>query len=203
VSAAQRVASGPRSKYWRVPVSQLSSISLSGRVCLNNYQRLNSIEQKAAIRAEIQRQLREITVEERQEYSDEVCERVLEMEQWAEAQKVVLFSPLPSEPIITPLKLDCEARKIWSLNIPHNPRHESDLHLPDRIDLILVPGIAFSLHRHRLGRGGGFFDRLLSGPAGDAFKVGVCFSFQVLESIPTDSHDVAMDAVVTNRAIAK
>jgi 5-formyltetrahydrofolate cyclo-ligase len=165
--------------------------------------RLNPIEQKAAVRAEVQRQLREMTVEERQEYSDEICERVLEMAEWAEAQKIVLFSPLPSEPIITPLKLDCEARKISSVTIPQNPRSESDLHLPDTIDLILVPGIAFSKDRYRLGRGGGFFDRLLAGPAAKAYKLGVCFSFQMLDGIPTERHDVAMNAVVTNGAIAK
>jgi 5-formyltetrahydrofolate cyclo-ligase len=160
---------------------------------------LNSIEQKAAIRAEIHRRSREMTVEERQEYSDEICERILEMTQWAEAQSVVLFSPLPSEPIITPLKLDCEARKISSANIPQSVRSESDLHLPDAIDLILVPGIAFSKDGHRLGRGGGFFDRLLAGPAANALKLGVCFSFQLLDNIPCDSHDVLVDIVMTNR----
>jgi 5-formyltetrahydrofolate cyclo-ligase len=165
--------------------------------------RLNPIEQKAAVRAEVQRRLREMTAEERQDYSDEICERVLEMAEWAEAQKIVLFSPLPSEPIITPLKLDCEARKVSSVTIPQNPRTELDLHLPDTIDLILVPGIAFSKDRYRLGRGGGFFDRLLAGPAAKAYKLGICFAFQVLDGIPTERHDIAMDAVVTNGAIAK
>jgi 5-formyltetrahydrofolate cyclo-ligase len=162
---------------------------------------LNPIEQKAAIRAEIQRRLREMTAEERQEYSDEICERVLEMSQWAEAQKVVIFSSLPSEPIITPLKLDCEARKVSSFYI-QNARTEADLHLPEAVDLILVPGVAFSKDRHRLGRGGGLFDRLLAGPAAKAYKLGLCFSFQVLDGIPMESHNVVMDAVVTNRAIA-
>lgn len=159
---------------------------------------LNPSEQKAALRADIQRRVREVTAEEREEYSDEICERILEMSQWAEAQKVVLFLPLPSEPIITPLKLDCEARKISAVNIPQSARSESDLHLPDAIDLILVPGVAFSKDHHRLGRGGGFFDRLLAGRAANAFKIGVCFAFQVLDSIPTEGHDVAMDAVITN-----
>jgi 5-formyltetrahydrofolate cyclo-ligase len=159
---------------------------------------LNPIEQKAALRADIQRRVREMTAEERQEYSDEICERVLEMSQWAEAQSVVLFSPLPSEPIITPLKLDCEARKISLVNIPQSMRSESDLHFPDAVDLVLVPGIAFSKERHRLGRGGGFFDRLLVGRAANAFKLGVCFSFQMLDNIPMEEHDMVMDAVVTN-----
>ena len=139
-----------------------------------------------------------MTVEERQEYSDEICERVLEMSEWAGAKNVVLFLPLPSEPIITPLKLDCEARKISSVNVPQSARSESDLHLPDAIDLILVPGVAFSKDHHRLGRGGGFFDRLLAGRAANAFKLGICFSFQVFDTIPTEGHDIVMNAVVTN-----
>ncbi len=159
---------------------------------------MNPIEQKAALRAEIQRRLREMTVEERQEYSDEICERVLEMSQWAEARNVILFSPLPSEPIIVPLKLDCEARNLSCANIPQSARSQSDLNLPDAIDLVLVPGVAFSKDRHRLGRGGGFFDRLLAGRAANAFKLGICFSFQLFDTIPTEPHDIVMNAIVSD-----
>ena len=154
-------------------------------------------QQKAALRADMMRQVRQMTAEDRESYSDEICERVLEMTQWAEATSAVLFIPLPSEPVITPLKLDCEARKITCVNIPQSPKPEHELHLPDVIDLILVPGLAFSNERHRLGRGGGFFDRLLGGRAGKAFKLGVCFSFQMLDTLPSESHDVIMDAIVT------
>ena len=154
--------------------------------------------QKAALRTEMMTRLRQMTAEERQSHSEEICERILEMTRWNEAQNVLLFSPLPSEPMITPLKLDCEARKVSCTNIPQNPRRESDLHLPETIELILVPGLAFSKDHHRLGRGGGFFDRLLAGRAAGAFKLGICFSFQVLESVPTESHDIVMDAIVTD-----
>ena len=154
--------------------------------------------EKTALRAKMQQQLRALTAEDRQSYSEEICERVLEMEQWAGAQNVILFSPLPSEPIITPLKLDCEARKVACANIAQSARSESELHLPETIDLILVPGLAFSKDRHRLGRGGGFFDRLLAGRAKDAFKLGICFSFQLLDQVPIEGHDIVMDAVVTD-----
>lgn len=154
-------------------------------------------QQQAALRAEMMTRVRQITAEDRESFSDEICERVLEMSRWAEAQSAVLFIPLPSEPMITPLKLDCDARKVACINIPQSPKPESDLHLPDSIDLVLVPGVAFSRGRHRLGRGGGFFDRLLSGRAAGAFKLGVCFSFQIVEAMPTDAHDVILDAVVT------
>ena len=160
----------------------------------------NPSDDKASLRAHMITRLRQLTGEERESLSEEICERVLEMTQWNEAQNVVLFSPLPSEPMINPLKLDCDARKITCTNIPQSPRSESDLHLPETIDLILVPGLAFSVDRHRLGRGGGFFDRLLSGRGANAFKLGICFSFQVLEKVPVEGHDVIMDAVVTDSA---
>lgn len=155
-------------------------------------------DEKAILRETMRHRLREITSEEREALSEEICERVLEMAQWNEAQSVLLFSPLPGEPIITPLKLDCEARKVAYTNIPQSARNESDFHLPDAVDLILVPGLAFSKDRRRLGRGGGFFDRLLAGRAANAFKLGLCFSFQVLDSIPTEGHDIVMDVVVTD-----
>ena len=155
--------------------------------------------EKAALRAEMIKRLRQMTAEDREAASEEICERVLEMAKWAEAETAVLFVPLPSEPIITPLKLDCDARKVTCITIPQSARTESALQLPESIDLILVPGLAFSKDRHRLGRGGGFFDRLLAGPAANAFKLGVCFSFQILDAVPLETHDVVMDAIVTDQ----
>src|SRR3954447_13365457 len=153
--------------------------------------------QKAALRAEMMKQVRQMTAEERESFSEEICERVLEMTEWAQAQTAVLFIPLPSEPMITPLKLDCDARRVSCVNIPQSPKPDQELHLPENIDLVLVPGLAFSGDRHRLGRGGGFFDRLLGGRAPQAFKLGICFSFQVVDAMPTESHDVVMNAIVT------
>jgi len=157
-------------------------------------------QQKAALRAQMMKQIRQMTAEDRESFSEEICERVLEMTEWAEARTAVLFIPLPSEPMITPLKLDCDARHVSSVNIPQSPKAEQELHLPDTIDLILVPGLAFSKGRQRLGRGGGFFDRLLGGRASQAFKLGICFSFQVVDTMPSESHDAIMDAVVTESA---
>jgi 5-formyltetrahydrofolate cyclo-ligase len=153
---------------------------------------------KNALRADMRQRLRALTPEDRESLSEEICERVLQMDPWLEARSIVLFAPLPSEPITTPLKIDCEARKVSVVVIPQAARTEAELHLPETIDLILVPGLAFSKDRHRLGRGGGFFDRLLAGRAKDAFKIGICFSFQLLDPIPTEPHDILMDAVVTD-----
>ena len=63
-------------------------------------------------------------------------------------------------------------------------------------DLVIVPGMAFDLTGARLGRGKGFYDRWLAGnPA--VRKLGVCFQCQVVESVPVESHDARVHAILT------
>ncbi len=65
----------------------------------------------------------------------------------------------------------------------------------ERVDLIIVPGVAFDRQRNRMGRGRGFYDRLLKSTP-NAYKVGVGFDFQLVESVPVEPFDVPMDKVV-------
>jgi 5-formyltetrahydrofolate cyclo-ligase len=65
-----------------------------------------------------------------------------------------------------------------------------------QLDLIAVPGLAFTGKGGRLGRGAGFYDRFLSMVPLTTIKIGVCFEFQRLSAIPHESHDIQMDAVV-------
>ncbi len=62
------------------------------------------------------------------------------------------------------------------------------------IDLIIVPGIAFDKRGNRMGRGRGYYDRLLS--TNKAYKIGVGFDFQIFDIIPTEVFDVPMDCIV-------
>lgn len=64
----------------------------------------------------------------------------------------------------------------------------------DSIDLAVVPGVAFDKEHHRLGRGKGYYDRLL--PKLHCPKIGLCFPFQMVEQVPTESFDIPMDDVV-------
>lgn len=64
----------------------------------------------------------------------------------------------------------------------------------DEIDFILVPGVAFDIENNRMGRGKAYYDRLLKSI--NAYKVGICFDFQVLNKVPIDEHDVKMDKIV-------
>ena len=67
----------------------------------------------------------------------------------------------------------------------------------DKVDLIMVPGVAFDRTGNRMGRGRGFYDRLLKSTP-HAAKIGVAYDFQLLDSIPVEPHDVAMDCVITD-----
>ena len=62
------------------------------------------------------------------------------------------------------------------------------------IDLVVVPGVAFDRERNRLGHGKGYYDKIL--PQLAAYKIGICFPFQLVEKVPADSFDVKMDAII-------
>lgn len=66
----------------------------------------------------------------------------------------------------------------------------------DAIETAVIPGIAFDEEGHRLGRGGGYYDRLL--PRLKAYKLGVCFPFQMLDEVPHEAYDCTMDEVIYN-----
>lgn len=75
------------------------------------------------------------------------------------------------------------------------PPADAPLVAPTDIDTVLVPGWAFSAAGERLGKGGGYYDRLL--PTTGAARIGVCFRGQVWTAVPTARHDVPVQAILT------
>lgn len=71
----------------------------------------------------------------------------------------------------------------------------------NEIELWFIPGMAFSRQGERLGRGAGFYDRLLAEESG--LKAGICSSVNLLDSIPLEEHDITMDFVLTDKEIIK
>ena len=64
------------------------------------------------------------------------------------------------------------------------------------IDFIVVPGVAFDRNGNRLGRGKGYYDRLLP-RIPSAYKAGICFPFQLVEEVPAEPFDIRMDEIIT------
>ena len=71
----------------------------------------------------------------------------------------------------------------------------------DDIELMVIPAVAFDRKGNRLGRGKGFYDRLLS--TSKATKIGVGYEFQLFDDLPSEPHDVAMDMVITQKTLIK
>jgi 5-formyltetrahydrofolate cyclo-ligase len=67
--------------------------------------------------------------------------------------------------------------------------------VPDDLDLVIVPGLAFDRQGNRLGFGGGFYDRFLTRCS--ATRMGLAYAFQVVDVVPIENHDVQMDRLVT------
>lgn len=67
----------------------------------------------------------------------------------------------------------------------------------DKIDLVIVPGLAFDKCGRRLGRGGGYYDKFLANLAKETPRIGLAFDFQVLSSLPSLSHDISLTRVIS------
>jgi 5-formyltetrahydrofolate cyclo-ligase len=86
----------------------------------------------------------------------------------------------------------------WGLSSPP-PGHSAWIEALETIDLVIVPGIAFDARGRRLGFGGGYYDRFLAGIR--APKIGLTYGCLMLDEVPHEAHDVAVDVVVTENAV--
>lgn len=97
--------------------------------------------------------------------------------------------------IIENLKTDLKEGCYGILQPPKNT-----VSSPKKIDLIITPGIAFDLNGSRLGRGMAYYDRFLKN-MGNIPKIGLAFDFQIIGQLPVDTHDIAMNKVITEKRI--
>ena len=178
--------------------------------------------QKAALRTQIRGALQKISPAARNAMSAQICDRLKEQTIWKNAASVLFFAPLPDEPDVWLLLEDALAgKKIAALprfdsasnsyvtcrvqNLRSNivtgqfGIREPGAHCVEiplnRLDLVLVPGVGFDLQGRRLGRGRGFYDRLLADVAG--IKCGIAYDEQVAGEIPAGSQDVRLNFILT------
>lgn len=79
---------------------------------------------------------------------------------------------------------------------------EENTVVSDKDTIIVVPGLAFDKNGYRIGYGGGYYDKYMS--ENEYMKaIGLCFDFQITDSIPTDEYDVKSDIIITDRRVIK
>ena len=177
---------------------------------------------KADWRRYFQTQLAQFPVAGRALASSILPGLLLSQSEWLRARSVLSFLPTGDEPdILTLAQAALGAGKSLALPryVPHNdsyeaarvtdlswelvpgrfgilePRPSCSILPPNELDFVLVPGLGFALDGGRLGRGRGYFDRLLAAVPG--FKCGVAFDCQVVPELPSEPHDVRLDCILT------
>lgn len=147
-----------------------------------------TVEAKQSMRREM-RDLRRGLVD-RDERSDRVTRLLTEHPVVAAAERVMAYSTMGSEVDTARLVAWCEAHG-KSVAVPE---HDVDPRWPD---VVIVPGLAFTVAGDRCGQGGGWYDRFLSGVRDDCVTIGVGFDAQLVDQIPTGPFDLPLDFVIT------
>ncbi len=175
--------------------------------------------QKSEIRKWVRGLKSACTPEQLHEKSLRACSRIIADGLWRAAGTVLLYHALPDE-VDTASLLSNALLMGKRVLLPRVVGDELELRIytPDTlqqgafgimepmgevfppsaypaIDLAIVPGVAFDRHASRLGRGKGYYDRLLP-LLPNAYKIGLCFSFQLLDYVPCEEHDIRMNEVV-------
>jgi len=177
---------------------------------------------KASLREQVCARVQNISTAARVAASAQLRAQLMEQPVWATARSVLLFAPLPDEPDLWPLLNEAiAAGKTVALPafIPgtnsYTARQIIDLAhdivagqfgirepLPtcpevpfNRLDLVFVPGVAFDTRGARLGRGKGFYDRLLAHVRGT--KCGVAFEEQIVDAVPVGPLDIRLNCILT------
>lgn len=162
------------------------------------------------------------TLDERRSAATAVAELLTPL--LAQARTIALYAAVRGELDLTPLaQLLDDKQLVWPVS--HGDGHmvfrRADIqHLrpgrygipepldgpalePSALDVILVPGAAFSKDGGRLGMGGGYYDRYLCGVRPDALRIGVGYHWQVLDRLPLLPHDLLMTHLVTDHELLR
>lgn len=174
---------------------------------------------KDEMRRQVRHRYRASDPADRIRWSESLCEKLFADPALRSAAVVTAYYPLPDEADIRPVldRLCAQGTVVLLPQVTGNTemclrRYEPngimeqgrfDIMEPlgdlftdtGSIDAVIVPGVAFDTHGHRLGRGKGYYDRFLEGL--DAIRIGVCHPYQYFEIIPFEAHDIMMDRVLT------
>ena len=186
---------------------------------------MNNFNDKKSARSFFKAQRDTLTKEQRTDIDNKICRNILSLEAFKRCDAVLLFSPIKSEPDLTPvatIAFECgkcvafpisltdsytlDFRQINTLaelrdgayNIKEPPQDSKKANITDKT-LCLVPALAFDIKGGRLGYGKGYYDRFLKSFNGT--KIGTAHSAQVCDSLPTEKDDVPIDMIITETGV--
>jgi 5-formyltetrahydrofolate cyclo-ligase len=177
---------------------------------------------KQLLRDQVRAGMKQLSADARTGAAAAICARLRTRAIWQAAQSVLMFAPLADEPDVWPLVGEAittgkqvavpsfipesngyQARRIVDLErdvvvgkfgVREAAAGCAEIPL-NQLDLVLVPGVAFDARGRRLGRGKGFYDRLLADVRGS--KCGVAFDEQIVATVPVGPLDISLNCILT------
>ncbi|MBQ0080533.1 MAG: 5-formyltetrahydrofolate cyclo-ligase [Alistipes sp.] len=170
---------------------------------------------KKTLRQQIKEKLLRSTVDKRTARSETLCRNLLKLNDITKASVIAVYMELYDEISLEYFRKNIAGKTICIPKVEgevmnfypfdgstiqgsfdiEEPCSEKKVD-PSKIDVMIVPGRAFSLDGSRLGRGRGYYDKYISQPSFHALTIGVCFSEQISDEIPTEEHDKKMDMLL-------
>lgn len=176
------------------------------------------LSDKRKVRQAVRAEIAKLPTEERTTLSSQIFSKIAALKEVEEASVIALFVSLPDEPQTADFieQLLLQNRRVVVPRIEGEVMNFYDISegvttgafgimepvattpiAPSEIDVMVVPGVAFTQLGARLGRGKGFYDKYLSHNGFRAYTVGVCYPCQLVEELPTEEHDKLLDLVVS------
>lgn len=185
-------------------------------------------QEKRLLRQKISARIAAASPDDRAAWSRSIVECVLSLDCYRSARTVLAFHPLPDETDITSIleaviahgkqlylprvdrklpgmmavvrvtDLKCLAPSALCILEPAKGDVLTDL---SKLDLVIVPGRAFDVKGRRVGRGGGYYDRLFQKLSPRTKRVGIAFSCQIVDEVPHEEWDAGVDMVVSENGI--
>lgn len=183
------------------------------------------MQTKNELRKMILERRMELSEETVHELSEQICNKVKNMQEYIDAEDICMYMPANNEVDVTFLIEDAwsKGKTVW---LPKTAGRrmdffkfdsttplsegsykilepESDIILePDEKTLILMPGVAFSMDGGRIGYGGGYYDIYLEQHSLST-KLAVCYDFQIVEELPIEEHDIKPDFIISEKSTGK
>lgn len=150
----------------------------------------------AAAKSELRRTMRDVrrAIADVDERSGRIWAAVSVLDEVLAARRILAFASVVGEPETAPFIG-------WAEVEGKSVRLPEDTLDPRWPDVVIVPCVAFTRRGERLGQGGGWYDRFLTEIRDDCRTIGVGFAEQLVDDVPTEEHDVALDVIVTDDTV--
>ena len=176
------------------------------------------LSDKRKVRQAVRAEISKLSAEEKTTLSSQIFNKIAALEEVEKASVIAIFVALHDEPQTSDFieQLSCKKKRVV---VPRIEGDEMDFYdisegittgafgimepitttpvEPNEIDVMIVPGVAFTHNGTRLGRGKGFYDKYLSRKGFRAYTIGVCYPCQIVKDIPAEAHDKLLDSVVS------